>query len=171
MTRISANSCSQCAKLQERLQEMQTRLTQLEQAHRDSTKTIRELKEQLAEARKDSTTSAKPPSSDIVKPPKPTPDPDAPKRSIGGQPGHPAHFRKPFPPEQVTTTIPHRLTHCPDCGHCLEATAQPPHIVQQLDLRPLTFTIEEHHSYVSWCPHCQKGYAGPLPGHIIKGGL
>jgi hypothetical protein len=50
---------------------------------------------------------------------------------------------------------------CPDCGQTLEATAQPPRIVQQLDLEAIRFTIEEHHSHTSWCPHCQKAYTAP----------
>jgi transposase len=129
------------------------------------------LAEQLAEARKDSSTSAKPPSSDIVKPPKPPSDPNAPKRCQGGQPGHAPHFRDLFPPAQVTATVPHRLSHCPDCGQLLEETPLPPRIVQQIDLQPLTFTIEEHHSHTSWCPRCCKACTAPLPRHIEQGGL
>ena len=47
-----------------------------------------------------STNSSKPPSSDIVKPPKPVP-PGVRKRKRGGQPGHARHQRPPFPAEQV----------------------------------------------------------------------
>jgi transposase len=171
MVQPSAKTCSQCAQLQREYEELQARLEQLEKEQRDSQQLIRELQEQLAEARKDSSTSAKPPSSDIVKPPKPAPVAGASKRCRGGQPGHTPHFRDPFPPEQVTATLVHRLTHCPDCGHLLEATEQPPHLVQQLDLQPLTYTIEEHQSHTSWCPRCQKAHTAPLPGRIAKGGL
>lgn len=164
MARSSSKPCSQCGPLLRDNQELRARVKQLEQEKRV-------LEERLAEARKDSSTSAKPPSSDIVKPPKPPLDPNAPKRTIGGQPGHAPHFRAPFPPEQVTSTVPHRLLHCPDCGQRLEETPEPPRIVQQIDLRPLTFTIEEHHSHTSWCPCCGKTYAAPLPRHIDKGGL
>jgi transposase len=160
----SSPNCSHCARLQGINRELRARVQQLEQEKR-------ELEEQLAEARKDSSTSAKPPSSDIVKPPKPARDPDAPPRSIGGQPGHPPHFRDLFPPEQVTATVRQRLPQCPECGQPVEDTAQPPRIVQQIDLQPLTFTIEEHHSHTSWCPHCGKLYAAPLPAHIDHGGL
>lgn len=171
MARPSSRACSNCARLRRDNQELQTRLEQLERAQHDSERRIRELEEQLAEARKDSTTSAKPPSSDIVKPPKPAPDPDAPKRSIGGQPGHRPHFRDLFPPEQLTATVVHRLIHCPDCGRPLEDTEQQPRIVQQIDLRPLTYSVEEHQSHTSWCPQCQKAYGAPFPGRIAKGGL
>lgn len=40
-----------------------------------------------------------------------------------------------------------------------------------MDPNTVSFTIEEHHKYTSWCPHCQKCFAAPLPGHIAKGGL
>jgi transposase len=153
------------------VQKLQARLKQLEQEQRTSQQVIRELQEQLAELRKNSSTSAKPPSSDIVKPPKPVRDPEAPQRSIGGQPGHTPHFRDLFAPEQVTATFVHRLTHCPDCGQLLTDTEELPHIVQQIDLQPLTYSIEEHQSHTSWCPHCQKVVAAPLPRSIDKGGL
>ena len=67
--------------------------------------------------------------------------------------------------------MPHQLHCCPDCGQTLEATAEPPRIVQQIDLDDICFTIEEHHSHTSWCPHCQKVYTAPLPAHIEQGGL
>src|SRR5713101_2279119 len=108
MVQPSAKTCSQCAQLQREYQELQARLEQLEKEQRNSQQLIRELQEQLAEARKDSSTSAKPPSSDIVKPPKPAPVAGAPKRCRGGQPGHTPHFRDPFPPEQVTASLVHR---------------------------------------------------------------
>src|SRR5262249_8486423 len=82
------------------------------------------------------------------------------------------HFRTPFPPEQLTALVPHCLTYCPDCGHLLEATDEPPRVVQQSDLRPLTFAIEEHHSHTSWCPCCQKAFNAPLMNDAVaKGGL
>ena len=158
------SSCSRCQKLQQENRELFERVGNLEQA-------LQQLREQLAKEQKNSSTSAKPPSSDIVKPPKPLRDPNQPKRLIGGQPGHPAHFRAPFSAEQVTNTVPHQLHCCPDCGQTLEATAEPPRIVQQMDLDEICFTIEEHHSHTSWCPHCQKVYAAPLPARIEQGGL
>src|SRR6266480_87055 len=120
--------CANCERLQEQLAAQQAQLDAL-------TATVAQLQAQLAEARKDSSTSAKPPSSDIVKPPKPPSDPNVPKRSQGGQPGHAPHFRDLFPPAQVTATVPHRLSHCPDCGQLLEETPLPPRIVQQIDLQ------------------------------------
>ena len=65
---------------------------------------IEDLERQLAAARKDSSTSSKPPSSDIVKPPRPLTKSRTRRRTKprrGGQPGHPRHERSPFPAEKV----------------------------------------------------------------------
>jgi transposase len=164
MKKQPATTCSQCARLQQANQELQQRVQHLEE-------TVHQLQKQLAGAKKDSSTSSKPPSSDIVKPAKPAVDPNEPQRSIGGQPGHLAHFRAPFSAAEVTGTFSHRLSHCPDCGHLLEETSEPARIVQQIDLQPSTFTIEEHHSHLSWCSHCHRSVAAPLPAHIENGGL
>src|ERR1700677_1204259 len=92
-------SCSKCRRLE-------ARLATLEAA-------IARLQEQLAAARKSSATSSKPPSSDIVKPPKPSPPDGQDKRKIGGQPGHPKHERDPFAPEAINAGFfDHRIELC-----------------------------------------------------------
>src|SRR5882757_4578225 len=87
-------SCPNCRRFQALLDAQEARLKALEA-------TIARLQAQLAAARKDSSTSSKPPSSDIVKPPKPEPPEGQDRRRIGGQPGHPKHERVAFPPEAV----------------------------------------------------------------------
>ena len=73
------------------------------------TKRVAELELALAKAKKDSSTSSKPPSSDIAKP-KPKQDRDAPKNDArGGQPGHQRHLREPLPPERVNETIDYEI--------------------------------------------------------------
>ena len=101
-------SCPNCRRLQAKLDAQEARLKTLEA-------TVSRLQEQLAAAKKNSATSSKPPSSDIVKP-KPSETPDGEKRSIGGQPGHDMHVREPFPSEQVTFFATHKLEACPNCG-------------------------------------------------------
>jgi len=49
---------------------------------------IAQLEAEVARRKKNSRNSSKPPSSDIVKPPKPVAAQRRGKRSIGGQPGH-----------------------------------------------------------------------------------
>lgn len=64
---------------------------------------VQELELALARAQKDSSTSSKPPSSDLIKPPKPKAKAGGkrkpPKR--GGQPGHKRHLRDPLPQDRV----------------------------------------------------------------------
>jgi len=73
------------------------------------TKRVAELELALAKAQKDSSTSSKPPSSDITKPqPKKTPGRRR-KPRRGGQPGHERQLREPLPPERVNETIDHEI--------------------------------------------------------------
>ena len=76
---------------------------------------ISALEAQLAKAKKNSSNSSKPPSSDLVKPPKP-PRKDGQHRQRGGQPGHEQHLRTDFPPEAIDEVVPYTLDCCPDCG-------------------------------------------------------
>src|SRR3954464_14535308 len=140
--------CTNCRRLQARVDALEAELVALKQV-------VAQLGRQLAAARKDSTTSSKPPSSDIVKPPKPPPPEGQDKRRIGGQPGHPKHQRVAFPPEAVNAgSFDHRLDACPACGHDLRpALTITPRVVQQIDIREVPLTIEEHRSHPGWCPH------------------
>jgi transposase len=81
--------CARCADLEQRLEQLCARVAQLEA--------------ELAAAKKNSTNSSKPPSSDIVKKPKDKPK-NGKKRKRGGQPGHPRHERPLFPDDQVDYT-------------------------------------------------------------------
>jgi hypothetical protein len=72
-----------------------------------------DLKRRLAAASKDSSTSSKPPFSDIVKPPRPPGH--AGNGRIGGQPGHPRHERPPFEANQIDQICLHELlAHAPE---------------------------------------------------------
>ena len=71
---------------------------------------IEQLELELAKSKKDSSTSSKPPSSDIVKPRKKHGKPGRPKkRKRGGQPGHERKLREPLPPERVDETIDYEI--------------------------------------------------------------
>jgi transposase len=73
-------------------------------------KRVGELELALAKAQKDSSTSSKPPSSDIAKPQpkKKQGRPRKPRR--GGQPGHQRQLRKPLPDHCVDETIDYEIT-------------------------------------------------------------
>src|SRR3954471_21850135 len=80
------SSCSGCVRLRAQVKALQPQVDALQAI-------VADLQQRLAQARKDSTTSSKPPSSDIVKPPAPQPPEGQTKRAIGGQPGHERHQR------------------------------------------------------------------------------
>jgi transposase len=148
--------CAGCARLQKQVDALQAEIAQ--------------LREQLAGARKNSSTSSKPPSSDIVKPKTARPDDQA-KRSIGGQPGHPKHDREPFPPEQVSHFEEHTLKLCPCCGGPVHRNAHIATVVQQVDIEKPPLIVEQHTSPEFWCDRCARGYKAPMPMHIQRGGL
>jgi transposase len=152
--------------LQAQLDALQARFDALEAA-------FLALQAQLAAARKTSSTSSKPPSSDIVKPPKPPPPTGKDRRHPGGQPGHPKHERVAFPPESINAgSFDHRIDSCPCCGHDLDTCLDlVPRTVQQVDIREIPLSIQEHRGHPGWCPHCRKLYEAPLPSAIERGGL
>lgn len=70
---------------------------------------IADLELKLAKALKDSSTSSKPPSSDIAKP-KPKKRAGRPKKPRkGGQPGHQRKLREPLPEHRVNETIDYEI--------------------------------------------------------------
>ncbi len=132
---------------------------------------VAELEAQLAAAKKHSGNSSKPPSSDIVKPPKEGPEGEDTKRPKVGQVGHSKHDRPAFPPEQIDKTHKHTLDHCPDCGGNLTDAAVAPIVIQQVEIITQPIRIEEHRGQAYWCPRCQQVHYAPLPGEVIKAGL
>jgi regulator of replication initiation timing len=118
------------------------RIDKLEQENARLRDENMQLKQQLAAARKDSSTSSKTPSSDIVNPKKPR-GKGRKKRKRGGQPGHPRHERPEFPLDMLDETLPYTLDSCPDCGgDLLFSRKADPRVVQQVELiaKPLWIT-------------------------------
>ena len=105
--------------------------------------------ERIVLLEKNSANSSKPPSSDIVKPPKDKPPVDPKtkrkiKRKIGAQKGHKQHLRKPLAPELIDNIVKLELTNCPDCGHKLDLADTTPKITQQIELVEKPFTVTEY---------------------------
>jgi hypothetical protein len=73
--------------------------------------------------------ASKPPSSDIVKPPKP-PAKGKWQRKQGAQPGRPL----PFYLEEIDKTWDYHLTVCPDCGGRAESSDELPRIIHQVEI-------------------------------------
>lgn len=131
---------------------------------------IAALEAEVARLKKNSSNSSKPPSSDIVKPPKPAP-PHGGKRKIGGQPGHAGHFRPPFAAAEVNRVVPYPLPTCPDCGGQLTPAKKPPRIIQQVELAPRLVEVTEHRAGAFYCRRCGKVHYAPLPAAVEQGGL
>jgi transposase len=131
---------------------------------------IATLEAELAKAKKNSSNSSKPPSSDMVKPPRPSAK-DGKKRKRGAQPGHQQHLRPIFPPEAVDQIEPYTLDCCPGCGGSLRLAKRPPEVLQQVEITETPTIVTEHQGLAYWCPHCQRFHYAPLPDAVVKAGL
>src|SRR3954454_24286541 len=157
--------CANCQRLQAQVAVLTATVADLQAA-------VAQLQAQLASARKNSSTSSKPPSSDIVKPPKPQPPPGQDHCQRGGQPGHPKHERPLLAPELLTAP-PHDYVPemCPDCGRGLRPAGNDVRVVQQVEVAEVPMLIEEHRSNPGWCPSCRKIHYAALPAGVERGGL
>lgn len=151
MTDRATTSCPECARLMQR---------------------VAELEAQLARAEKNSGNSSKPPSSDIVKPPKQVSGRGGKKRrKRGGQPGHPRHQRTPFSEEQIDRRWDYSLPECPDCGGPVLSSRQPARVVQQVELVARPVEVSEHRALAGWCQRCRKTHYASLPAEVRRAGL
>lgn len=136
------------------------------------TKQVTELEILLAKALKNSSTSSKPPSSDIVKPQKPLVNTAGGKRKRGGQPGHTRAMRPAFSPEEISEVKTYVLEACPCCGGAVSLLPKAPErVVQQVEVVPVHYRVEEHHAPLYYCPRCAKRHYATLPSSVEKGGL
>ena len=151
------------APLHKRIAELERRVVELETENAA-------LKAEIVRLKKNSSNSSKPPSSDIVKPPKPA-GPQGGKRKIGGQPGHAGHFRPPFTAQEIDRVEPYTLTTCPGCGGKLTRAKVPPRVVQQVELAERLVEVTEHQAGGFYCRHCDQIHYAPLPAAVEQGGL
>jgi transposase len=163
--KMRRSKCRNCVRLAERVAALEKQLAA-------ALARIEELERQLAAARKDSSTSSKPPSSDIVKPPRPKTGvrkrrSGKPRR--GGQPGHPRHERTPFPPEQVDKVWIYEWPKSSLTGDWKPLNKF--QTVQQVDLVPKLFEVTEHRARLYRNRLTGVEIAAPLPGEIARAGL
>jgi len=156
MMAVAMPTCARCAELKQQI------------AQRDAE--IAQLRAKLAVATKNSSTSSKPPSSDIVKKPKDKPK-DGRKRQRGGQVGHAPHHRPAFAPEQIDATHDYTLAQCPDCGGTLEDADTAPRVLQQVEIIEVPLRIEEHRGLAFWCRHCRRVHYASIPPEVVQAGL
>jgi len=103
---------------------------------------ILQLQEQIARLEKNSTTSSKPPSSDITNPP--LPKGKKKKRKHGGQKGHKKHTRHPFLADEIDETIIHKLPDAEVVRRGLTELPQTEMAVQQVSLPTKLYCVTEH---------------------------
>lgn len=150
---------------------MDERLNKLEGEVTTLRKRNAELEAEVARLRKNSSNSSKPPSSDIVKPPKPPAPSGRRKRRIGGQPGHPRHDRVAYTPDEVNGTRVYELHSCPGCGGRLKRLADEDRVIQQVEIVRVPVTVTEHRAHAYFCRRCGKTHDTPMPRPVVKCGL
>jgi transposase len=156
MMAAGMQTCARCAELKQQISQRDAEIAQ--------------LRAKLAVATKNSSTSSKPPSSDIVKKPKDKPK-NGRKRKRGGQVGHEPHHRPAFAPAQIDDTHDYTLDHCPDCGEALEDADTAPRVLQQVEIIEVPVRIEEHRGLAYWCRNCQRVHYASIPPEVTQAGL
>jgi transposase len=132
---------------------------------------VAQLRAELAAAKKNSSNSSKPPSSDIVKQPKDK-SKHGRKRKRGGQPNHPRHERSPFSDDQVDYTE-LQCSECPDCGGPVVPSKSAPKVLQQIDLvlPSEMIRVVGFRSHACWCRKCQQVHYAPIDAAVRRAGL
>src|ERR1035437_555997 len=151
--------CPECARLRRELDTALARIAVLEAQ-------VREL---LAQLRRNSSNSSTPPSANPPGAPKPvvkTPT----GRKPGGQPGHSGHHRLRLPQERVNTIVPYVPTICAHCQAPLPAEPGPgdpePTWHQVAELPELAAQITEHQGHARLCSCCGLLTRGVIPSKI-----
>ena len=126
-------------------------------------KRIEELERRL---NLNSSNSSKPPSTDGPHVPrKSKKEPSG--RKPGGQAGHQAHFRAPFPPERLNEppkdVIPERCKHC---RTPLKGRDPKPLRYQQAELPPMEAWVTEHALHALKCAQCGKMTRAEMPDGV-----
>jgi transposase len=127
---------------------------------------IRQLEDEIARLKKNSSNSSKPPSSDIVDP---QPGRKKTKRRIGGQNGHPKYARPMFEADEVDRTVVHKLPAEEVQRRGLVPLDETEVALQQIELPEQLFDVIEHRVQLYVDPNDQIIKA-KLPRDIRKAG-
>ena len=159
----------------------QAALVEVQQQNAVLGQKVARLEQELARLSKDSSTSHKPPSSDITRAPQRDkqargkaagPPPGDEKRQPGGQPGHPKHNRDLLPAEMVERVQQYGLGCCPRCdGEELWLVDVEPRVQQQVELQEIVWQVEEHRAYGYYCSECEAIQYAEFPEAVVKEGL
>lgn len=129
--------------------------------------------EVIARLKKNSTNSSKPPSSDIVKPPKKAPKgKNRKKRKRGGQKGQPKRASK-LTLEQAQKIVPYDPEDkpCKCGGHLENDDTIEPKITYQYEIPKISAPLTAHVSNGKKCQKCGKIHHAKIPKEIRRGGL
>lgn len=125
---------------------------------------IEVLEEKIARLEKNSSTSSKPPSSDIVKPPH---ERRQRGREPGGQKGHRGVKHKLLPPEKVDRVVELGCRTCPDCGGVIQKSSAATLKQQVYELVEKPLQVTEYRRKPCFCPRCNAIKYAQLPEGII----
>jgi hypothetical protein len=154
--------------LMRRLDSLLQRYQQLLQKYQKLEAENLNLNERIARLEKNSATSSKPPSSDIIHPQ--TAIVKKKKRKRGGQLGHPQHSRQPFPADAIDETIVHKFSDEEVQRRHLEELPQTALALQQISLPKKLYCITEHR--IQLYRRCDgRIISAILPPEIRKSGL
>jgi transposase len=129
---------------------------------------IAELEQQIARLKKNSSNSSKPPSSDIVKPPKVTVSRKKGKRRKGAQPGHTRHERPPFTEEEIDRHVTYEREDLdPKDWEALDEWD----VVQQIELKESPVEITEYRARRYRHQRTEQVICATLPEAIKAAGL
>lgn len=130
-----------------------------------------ELEAKLAAAKKTSSNSSKPPSSDIVKP-SARPKPGEKKRKQGGQKGHKQTVRPEIPNDELDWLMLYSFDCCPDCGGPVVVDQDAPVAkLQQIEIVNKPTVATEHQALACHCSACNKTHVASIPEEVRKAGL
>lgn len=123
--------------------------------------------DEIARLKRNSRTSSKPPSSDIVKPSKSDAAGGGKKRKAGGQPGHTKHTRTPFAAEQVDAAYEYEWAEPGDDWQPLDDF----YVLQQVELRENPLIVTEHRFRRYRHRATGKIATAPVPEDLRRQGL
>ena len=134
------------------------------------TKRVDELEAKLAAAKKTSSNSSKPPSSDIVKPS--ARSKLGKKRKQGGQKGHQRVVRPEIPSDELDWLMLYSYDCCPDCGGPVTVDSDSPvATLQQVEIVTKPTQATEHQALACHCHACNKTHVATIPEEVRKAGL
>jgi transposase len=156
------------ANCERKIDKLETENAALKKERHILTKTVERLKmhikKLLGRLKKDSSSSSKPPSTDVFRKPKPQNLREKGGRKPGGQVGHPGHRLEPLVNPDVI--IEKKIEVCEKCGHDI-VNSPDFEAKQKIDIEIRTIVTEER-AYKGVCVHCGKKVRGQFDDGFVN---